>query len=133
MRVAGIQVLCWVAALLLIGGASAAPLKRFSGTIDYEGPGVNPTGYNQFHSFVARSSLGVTFLDEYGTNTRYRFCWRKHGGQEARCWKRQTGLTETRSIIHAAAPRRPGSYLGTWYVGGHPVAEWRFRVVAAKH
>jgi hypothetical protein len=132
MRTAAILVACCVAALLLISAASAAP-KRFFGDIAYLGPGVNPVGDNEFHSFVARSRLGFTFLDEYGTNTRYRFCWRQRGSLAARCWKRQTGLPESRSIIEAAAPRRPGSYLGTWYVRGHPVAGWRFRVVAAGH
>ena len=133
MRIAATQVACCVAALLLIGVASAAPPQRFFGSIDYEGPGVNPAGHNQLHIYVARTSLGVTFLDEYGTATRYRFCWRERASHAARCWKGQTGATETRSIIHAAAPRRLGSYRGTWYVSGHPVARWTFRIVAARN
>src|SRR5436190_64819 len=128
MRIAGIQVACCVAALLLISGAWSAP-QRFFGSMSYAGPGVNPAGYNQFGSFVARSSVGFVFLDQYGANTQYRFCLRRRGVQSARCWRRQTGFPETRSIIYTAAPRRPGSYVGTWYVGGHPVAGWRLRVV----
>jgi hypothetical protein len=132
MRIARIQVACCVASLLLASDASAG--KLFFGSIAYLGPGVNPAGDGEFHIFVARSRLGVTFSDWYGKNTRYRFCWRKRGSQAPRCWKpRRTGFAESRSIIETAAPGRPGSYLGTWYVRGHPVAGWRFRVVAAGH
>jgi hypothetical protein len=129
MRIACIQIASCIAALLVTGAASAAAPKRFYGSINFAGPGHNPLGLNNFHSFVVGSRLDATFLDQTGNYTRYRFCWRQRGGDVRRCWKGNTHQSQTRSIIHAFAPRRPGSYLATWYVSGHPVAGWRFRIV----
>jgi hypothetical protein len=132
VRTVCVQVAASVVAVIMIAGAAAAlpTPQRFFGSITYaESQGTNPTGRGNFHSFLGGSVLDATFLDEGAANTRYRFCFERKRGGAARCWKGRTKELETRSTIHAVAPHRLGSYLGTWFVAGHPVARWRLRIV----